>query len=104
LGAAVTVVDILIPDYGGNLYNLERLHGRVKINVSDVRDTHSLRHLVLGQVTWLTSPAERRAIDIGDYYSDYSKFKGQLGWEPKRTLRETIESTLRFFENLPHYL
>jgi UDP-glucose 4-epimerase len=49
LGAAVTVVDSLIPDYGGNLYNLEGLGGRVKINVSDVRDTHSLRHLVLGQ-------------------------------------------------------
>jgi UDP-glucose 4-epimerase len=49
LGAAVTVVDSLIPDYGGNLYNLEGLQNRVQINVSDVRDTHSLRHLVRGK-------------------------------------------------------
>jgi UDP-glucose 4-epimerase len=50
-------------------------------------------------------PADRRAIDIGDYYSDYSKIRDALGWEPKRTLRETIETTLRYFgETLPHYL
>src|SRR5438874_2776593 len=49
LGADVTVVDSLIPDYGGNLYNLEGLQNRVQINVSDVRDTHSLRHLVQGK-------------------------------------------------------
>jgi UDP-glucose 4-epimerase len=50
-------------------------------------------------------PADRRAIDIGDYYSDYSKIRDALGWEPKRTLRETIETTLRYFgEALPHYL
>lgn len=49
LGARITVVDSLIPDYGGNLYNLEGLQDRVQINVSDVRDTHSLRHLVQGK-------------------------------------------------------
>src|SRR2546423_10421085 len=46
LGADVTVVDSLIPDYGGNLYNVEGIRDRIQINVSDVRDTHSLRHLV----------------------------------------------------------
>jgi UDP-glucose 4-epimerase len=50
-------------------------------------------------------PADRRAIDIGDYYSDYSKIRAVLGWEPKRTLRETIETTLHYFrENMSHYL
>ena len=46
LGSDVTVVDSLIPDYGGNLYNVEGIRDRLQINVSDVRDTHSLRHLV----------------------------------------------------------
>src|SRR2546423_9998223 len=46
LGTDVTVVDSLIPDYGGNLYNVEGIRDRIQINVSDVRDTHSLRHLV----------------------------------------------------------
>jgi UDP-glucose 4-epimerase len=49
LGAEVTVVDSLIPDYGGNLYNVEPIRERLQVNVSDVRDTHSLRHLVLGK-------------------------------------------------------
>jgi UDP-glucose 4-epimerase len=49
LSADVTIVDSLIPDYGGNLYNVESIRDRVQINVSDVRDTHSLRHLVLGK-------------------------------------------------------
>src|SRR3954468_14570407 len=48
-GADVTVVDSLIPDYGGNLYNVEAIRDRIQINVSDVRDTHSLHHLVQGQ-------------------------------------------------------
>src|SRR3954465_15622757 len=49
LGSEVTVVDSLIPDYGGNLYNVEGIRDRIQVNVSDVRDTHSLRHLVLGK-------------------------------------------------------
>jgi UDP-glucose 4-epimerase len=49
LGADVTVVDSLIPEYGGNLRNLADLRERVKINISDVRDFHSLPHFVRGQ-------------------------------------------------------
>jgi UDP-glucose 4-epimerase len=50
-------------------------------------------------------PAERRAIDIGDYYADFSKIRSELGWTPRRTLRETVESTLGYFRNsMPHYL
>jgi UDP-glucose 4-epimerase len=49
LGSEVTVVDSLIPDYGGNLHNVEGIRDRIQVNVSDVRDTHSLRHLVLGK-------------------------------------------------------
>ncbi len=44
-------------------------------------------------------PSERRAIDIGDYYADFSKITSALGWTPKRTLRETIESTLCYYRN-----
>ena len=49
LGAVITVVDSLIPDYGGNLHNIEGLQDRIQVNVSDVRDTHSLRYLVQGK-------------------------------------------------------
>jgi UDP-glucose 4-epimerase len=50
-------------------------------------------------------PADRRSIDIGDYYADFSKIRTQLGWEPKRSLRQTIESTLGYFRaSIAHYL
>ncbi|QDU78815.1 UDP-glucose 4-epimerase [Polystyrenella longa] len=48
-GAEVTLVDSLIPEYGGNLENIAGIADRVKLNISDVRDEHSLRYLVQGQ-------------------------------------------------------
>lgn len=48
-GAEVTLVDSLIPEYGGNLWNVEDIRDRVKINVSDVRDRYGLRFLVREQ-------------------------------------------------------
>jgi dTDP-glucose 4,6-dehydratase/UDP-glucose 4-epimerase len=47
-GASVTLVDSLIPEYGGNRFNIADLEGRVTVNVSDVRDPHSIRNLVEG--------------------------------------------------------
>src|SRR5260370_1048279 len=49
LGAAVTLVDSLIPEYGGNLFNIAGLEGQGQINISDVRDEHSMRYLIQGQ-------------------------------------------------------
>jgi UDP-glucose 4-epimerase len=49
LGAVVTVVDSLIPEYGGSLRNLDGVEGNVRVNISDVRDSHSLPHFVRGQ-------------------------------------------------------
>jgi UDP-glucose 4-epimerase len=49
LGAQVTLVDSLIPEYGGNLFNIADIKDQVRVNVSDVRDEHSLRSLVQGQ-------------------------------------------------------
>jgi nucleoside-diphosphate-sugar epimerase len=46
LGAHVTMVDSLIPEYGGNLYNIHDIKDRVRINISDVRDPHSMAYLV----------------------------------------------------------
>ena len=49
LGARVTALDSLIPEYGGNLFNLAGVESRIRINVSDVRDAHSMRYLVQEQ-------------------------------------------------------
>lgn len=48
LGAEVTLIDSLIPEYGGNRFNIAGLEDRVHVNISDVRDVHSMRALVRG--------------------------------------------------------
>ena len=42
-------------------------------------------------------PPERKAIDIGDYYSDYSKVEGVLGWQPKVGLRQGLMASLAYY-------
>jgi UDP-glucose 4-epimerase len=49
LGARVTVVDSLIPDYGGNRFNLAGYEGRICVDIADVRDPYSMRALVQKQ-------------------------------------------------------
>lgn len=49
LGAHVTLVDSLIPSYGGNLRNIRGIEDRVKVNIADVRDEYSMDYLVQGQ-------------------------------------------------------
>jgi UDP-glucose 4-epimerase len=49
LGADVTLVDTLVPAYGGNLFNIDAIKSRVRVNISDVRDQYSLQYLVQGK-------------------------------------------------------
>jgi UDP-glucose 4-epimerase len=48
-GADVTLVDSLVPEYGGLRFNVADIEERIHVNVSDVRDEHSLRYLVRNQ-------------------------------------------------------
>ena len=48
-GAAVTLVDSLIPEYGGNLANIRDFEQDVRLNVTDVRDRHSMDYLIKGE-------------------------------------------------------
>ena len=47
-GHQVTLIDSLIPQYGGNLFNIIDLEGCVKLNISDIRDPFSVRELLKG--------------------------------------------------------
>lgn len=49
LGSLVTIVDSLIPEYGGNLFNIHKIRRKVQVNISDVRDKHSMDVLVQGR-------------------------------------------------------
>jgi dTDP-glucose 4,6-dehydratase/UDP-glucose 4-epimerase len=43
-------------------------------------------------------PPERKAIDIGDYYSDFSLIKKELGWQPTVDLREGLKRTVEYYQ------
>ena len=44
-------------------------------------------------------PPEAEAIDIGDYYGDFARFRAATGWVPRVDLSEGLESTIRFFRD-----
>jgi UDP-glucose 4-epimerase len=48
-GARVTILDALIPELGGNRFNIHPVKSDLSLNISDMRDHHSLRVLVQGQ-------------------------------------------------------
>jgi len=58
-----------------------------------------------GRYTLVPFPEEKKKIDIGDFYGDFSKIKRLLGWEPKVSLEEGLARTIQYYLNyLPHYL
>ncbi|MBP8275159.1 MAG: NAD-dependent epimerase/dehydratase family protein [Acidobacteria bacterium] len=49
LGADVLLVDSLIPDYGGNLFNIAGIESQVTVNIADVRQATTMNYLVRGR-------------------------------------------------------
>jgi UDP-glucose 4-epimerase len=49
MGARVTLVDAMMPDYGGNLFNIAPIRDRVTVNFGDICDRHAMDWLVRGQ-------------------------------------------------------
>ncbi|HEY3249783.1 MAG TPA: GDP-mannose 4,6-dehydratase [Ignavibacteria bacterium] len=48
LGANVLIVDNMLPRQGGNMFNIEPVKDKVRINISDIRNATSMNHLVKG--------------------------------------------------------
>ena len=46
---------------------------------------------------------ERREVEPGDYYTDISKIKGMLGWQPQVSLREGLEKSIQFYRTYKSY-
>jgi len=45
-GAIITLMDAMIPDYGGNIFNIEPVKDCVTVNFADIRDAHVMNYLV----------------------------------------------------------
>ncbi len=71
LGADVTVVDSLIPEYGGNRFNVAPVAGKLSVNVSDVRDVSRMRELVRRQDYLFNLAGQTSHLDsMTDPYTD----------------------------------
>ncbi|HRS56182.1 MAG TPA: NAD-dependent epimerase/dehydratase family protein, partial [Desulfomonilia bacterium] len=70
-GAEVTLVDSLIPEYGGNLFNIEPIREHVRVNFSDVRDEHSMKYLVQNKDYLFNLAGQTSHLDsMNDPYTD----------------------------------
>ncbi|MGC4085710.1 MAG: NAD-dependent epimerase/dehydratase family protein [Vicinamibacterales bacterium] len=50
-----------------------------------------------GRVEYIEWPAEKKAIDIGSFFADSTKFAQTTGWMPRVSLADGLASTLAFY-------
>lgn len=110
LGAQVTVVDSLIPEYGGNLVNIIDIQDKIKVNFSDVRDVHSMRYLVQGQDYLFNLAGQTSHLDsMHDPHTDLDiNCRAQLDiletcHKYNKNIRVVFASTRQIYGK-PHYL
>ena len=85
----------------GGVYNIG---GAEQINLRDL-STKLLEVAGTGRVRYVEWPSEKKAIDIGDFYADSSKFTRTVGWRPTIPLVEGLTRTVEFYrEHLERYL
>ena len=71
LGARVLVIDSLIPEYGGNLFNIAGIEDRVRVNIADVRQQSTMNTLVRDQDVIFNLAGQVSHIDsMQDPYTD----------------------------------
>jgi UDP-glucose 4-epimerase len=99
------VVDAMLmagenPVADGKIYNLG---SREVISLRDLAAKLVCMHPT-GHYETVPFPPERQAIDIGDYYSDFSLISNELGWNPEVGLEDGLHETLKFYmKNHKHY-
>jgi UDP-glucose 4-epimerase len=93
------VVDALLqaamtPSVNGEVYNLG--HGE---HHSLIEFLEILQEFTTFEVELVPFPPAAQAIDIGDYYGDFSKFTATTGWEPSISLRTGLQKTIDYFRS-----
>jgi UDP-glucose 4-epimerase len=86
--------------HNGKAYNLG------SDEVTSLRDLAALMVNVGYAGSWqlVPFPSDRKAIDIGDYYGDFSLLSHATGWLPRVRLAEGLRRTIQYYvENRAHY-
>jgi UDP-glucose 4-epimerase len=89
----------------------EKANGKVyNLGGTEVVELKSLAKMMIelshgGTFELIPFPAQLRAIDIGNYYADFSLITKELGWVPKIDLKSGLKMTAAYFQsNLENYL
>jgi dTDP-glucose 4,6-dehydratase/UDP-glucose 4-epimerase len=83
----------------------DKANGKVyNLGSSEVVGLKALAEMMLalgygGTFELIPFPPERKAIDIGDYYSDFSLIKQELGWTPKVDMHEGLKKTMVYYQS-----
>ena len=109
-GNSVTVLDSLIPEYGGNPRNLHDLREKIVVNLSDVRDPFSINELIKGQDYLFNLAGQTSHLDsMNDPFTDLDiNAKAQLSIleacrKNNRNIRIVFASTRQIYGK-PQYL
>lgn len=109
-GAKVTIVDSLVPSYGGNLQNIVDIRDKVWLNIVDVRDSHAISYLIKDQDYLFNLAGQTSHIDsMTDPYTDLEiNVKAQLSiLEAARQFNPSIRivfASTRQLYGKPQYL
>lgn len=82
----------------------EAANGRVfNLGSTEVISLKALAEMMVslgygGSFELIPFPPDRKAIDIGDYYSDFSLISKELGWQPQVGLREGLLKTMAYYQ------
>ena len=109
-GARVTIVDSLVPSYGGNLQNIADIRDKVWLNIADVRDSHAMSYLIRDQDYLFNLAGQTSHMDsMTDPYTDLEiNAKAQLSiLEAARQFNPSIRivfASTRQLYGKPQYL
>jgi UDP-glucose 4-epimerase len=109
-GARVTIVDSLVPSYGGNLQNIADIRDKVWFNIADVRDSHAMSYLIRDQDYLFNLAGQTSHMDsMTDPYTDLEiNAKAQLSiLEAARQFNPSIRivfASTRQLYGKPQYL
>ena len=71
LGARVLIIDSLISEYGGNLFNISGIEDRLTVNIADIRQQSTMNYLVRGHDVIFNLAGQVSHIDsMQDPYTD----------------------------------
>jgi len=93
------VVDALLkaagnPAADGQIYNLGHSE---QVNLKELAEL-LVRITGGGRYEMIEFPADRKTIDIGDYYADFRKIETQLGWSPQIKLEDGLKESFEYYQ------